>query len=183
MNVMETFPDLMGCTTEEIWLRRGKIVNPKEKHRKYSGWIFPHALPLCIVSLSASLFRREVFDEIGRFDEALPACEDYDFSLRYSLRYPLHLIDRPLIIKRGGHHDQLSRQLWGMDRFRIQALLKLLNLNLTQEQAFLVRREIIKKAKIVSVGAFKRGNLERALYYQELMAKMEQEIKSAFTSP
>lgn len=177
MNVMETFPKLMGCTTDEIWLRRGKRVNPKEKHKKYTGWIFPHALPLCIVSLSASLFRREVFDEIGRFDEALPACEDYDFSLRYSLRYPLHLIDRPLIIKRGGHADQLSRQFWGMDRFRIQALLKLLHLNLTQEQAFLVRREILRKAKIISAGALKRGNLELAQYYQELGMKMEQELK------
>lgn len=183
MNVMETFPDLMGCTTDEIWLRRGKRVNPKEKHKKYSGWIFPHALPLCIVSLSASLFRREVFDKIGRFDETLPACEDYDFSLRYSLRYPLHLIDRPLIIKRGGHADQLSRQFWGMDRFRIQALLKLLDLNLTQEQAFLVRREILRKAKIVSDGALKRGNWEQAQYYQELVAKMEQEINQLLLCP
>lgn len=182
MNVMETFPNLMGCTTDEIWLRRGKRVNPKKRHRKYSGWIFPHALPFCRVSLSASLFQREVFDEIGRFDEALPVCEDYDFSLRYSLRYPLHLIDRPLIIKRGGHGDQLSRQFWGMDRFRIQVLLKLLNLNLTPEQAFLIRREIWKKAKIVSEGALKRDNLDQAQYYHDLMVKMEQELNQLLPS-
>jgi glycosyltransferase involved in cell wall biosynthesis len=178
MNVMENLPHLMGCTTEEIWLRRGKRVNPREKHRKYSGWIFPHALPLCILSLSASLFRRQVFEEIGTFDESLPACEDYDFSLRYSLRYPLHLIDRPLIIKRGGHHDQLSRQFWGLDRFRLQALLKLLALNLTQEQAFLVRQEILKKARIVRDGALKRGKLEEARYYQQIIDRIEKEISS-----
>jgi len=178
MNVMENLPHLMGCTTEEIWLRRGKSVNPREKHRKYSGWIFPHALPLCILSLSASLFRRQVFEEIGTFDESLPACEDYDFSLRYSLRYPLHLIDRPLIIKRGGHHDQLSRQFWGLDRFRLQALLKLLALNLTQEQAFLVRQEILKKARIVRDGALKRGKLEEARYYQQIIDRIEKEISS-----
>jgi len=178
MNVMENLPHLMGCTTEEIWLRRGKRVNPREKHRKYSGWIFPHALPLCILSLSASLFRRQVFEEIGTFDESLPACEDYDFSLRYSLRYPLHLIDRPLIIKRGGHHDQLSRQFWGLDRFRLQALLKLLALNLTQEQAFLVRQEILKKARIVRDGALKRGKLEEARYYQRIIDRIEKEISS-----
>jgi glycosyltransferase involved in cell wall biosynthesis len=178
MNVMENLPHLMGCTTEEIWLRRGKRVNPREKHRKYSGWIFPHALPLCILSLSASLFRRQVFEEIGTFDESLPACEDYDFSLRYSLRYPLHLIDRPLIIKRGGHHDQLSRQFWGLDRFRLQALLKLLALNLTQEQAFLVRQEILKKARIVRDGALKRGKLEEARYYQQIIDRIEKEINS-----
>jgi len=176
MNVMENFPHLMGCTTEEIWLRRGKRVNPRKKHRKYSGWIFPHALPLCILSLSASLFRRQVFEEIGPFDESLPACEDYDFSLRYSLRYPLHLIERPLIIKRGGHPDQLSHQFWGLDRFRLQALLKLLHLNLTQEQAFLVRQEILRKARIVRDGALKRGKLEEARYYQQIIDRIEKEI-------
>jgi len=176
MNVMENFPHLMGCTTEEIWLRRGKRVNPREKHRKYSGWIFPYALPLCILSLSASLFRRQVFEEIGPFDESLPACEDYDFSLRYSLRYPLHLIERPLIIKRGGHPDQLSHQFWGMDRFRIQALLKLLQLNLSQDQAFLVRQEILKKARIVRDGALKRGKLEEAQYYQQIIDRIEKEV-------
>jgi len=176
MNVMENFPNLMGCTTEEIWLRRGRRVNPREKHRKYSGWIFPHALPLCILSLSASLFRRQVFEEIGPFDESFPACEDYDFSLRYSLRYPLHLIDRPLIIKRGGHPDELSRQFWGLDRFRLQALLKLLDLNLTQEQVFLVRQEILKKARIVRDGALKRGKLEESQYYQQIIDRIEKEI-------
>jgi len=176
MNVMENFPYLMGCTTEEIWLRRGKRVNPKEKHKKYSGWIFPHALPLCILSLSASLFRRQIFEEIGPFDESLPACEDYDFSLRYSLRYPLHLIERPLIIKRGGHPDQLSRQFWGLDRFRLQALLKLLSLDLTQDQAFLVRQEILKKARIVRDGALKRGRLEEARYYQQIIDRIEKEL-------
>lgn len=183
MNVMETFPQLMGCTTEEIWWRRGRRVNPKKKHKKYSGWIFPYALPLCILSLSASLFRRQVFDEIGLFDENLPVCEDYDFCLRYSLRYPLHLIDRPLIIKRGGHEDQLSHQFWGMDRYRIQALLKLFSLNLTAEQANLVRQEIWRKAKILRDGFLKRGNLEAANYYQNLMEKMAQELTSSPLRP
>jgi len=175
MNVMETFPQLMGCTTEELWIRRGKRVNPKKRHKKYSGWIFPHALPLCILSLSASLFRRQVFEVIGNFDETLPACEDYDFCLRYSLRYPLHLIDRPLIIKRGGHPDQLSRRLWGLDQFRLQSLLKLLSLNLSPEQRRLVFEEIIRKAQILQEGALKRKRTEEARYYQNIIDRIKLE--------
>ncbi len=176
MNVMESFPRLMGCTTEELWVRRGKRVNPRKKHQKYSGWIFPQALPLCILSLSASLFRRQVFEEIGGFDEALPACEDYDFCLRYSLRYPIHLIDRPLIIKRGGHPDQLSRQYWGMDRFRVQALQKLLHLNLKPEKRELVCREIQRKARVLMDGAVKRGKWDEVGYYQALIDEMSQKL-------
>lgn len=176
MNVMENFSWMMGCTTDELWIRRGRRVNPKRKHQKYSGWIFPQALPLCILSLSASLFRREVFEVIGGFDEALPACEDYDFCLRYSLRYPLHLIDRPLIIKRGGHPDQLSRQYWGMDRFRLQALQKLLYLNLTPEQRTLVCQEIQRKAKVLRDGAAKRKKWDEVRYYQDLVDEMSQKL-------
>ncbi|MCX7973313.1 MAG: glycosyltransferase family 2 protein [Candidatus Aminicenantes bacterium] len=178
MNVMETFPQLMGCMTEEIWVRRGCRVNPKKKHKKYSGWIFPYALPLCLLSLSACLFRRQVFKEVGLFDENLPVCEDYDFCLRYSLRFPLHLIERPLIIKRGGHKDQLSRQFWGMDRYRIQALMKLLQLDLSPDQANLVRWEIWRKAKILQNGYLKRGNQEEASYFQNLISKMAEELQS-----
>ena len=37
-----------ACYTDEIWIRRGVRVNQKKIHRKYSGWIFPKTLPLCI---------------------------------------------------------------------------------------------------------------------------------------
>ncbi len=179
MNVMHVFPQLRGCTTEEIWLRKGRRVNPRPKHKKPSGWFFPHALSLCLLSLSASLFRRAVFEEIGMFDESLPVCEDYDFSLRYALRYPLHLVEKPLIIKRGGHPDQLSRQFWGMDRFRVKALLKLFRLNLSSEQAFLVRKEIIRKAQIILKGAEKRGHEEEIQYYRNLIDQMQLELAAS----
>ena len=48
------------------------------------------------------MLRRSLFTALGGFDEALPACEDYDLWLRVSCRYPVFLLDEPLIIKRGG---------------------------------------------------------------------------------
>lgn len=180
LNFMKTFPRAMVCYTEEIWIRRGHRVNPKKKHRKYSGWIFDKVLPLCLLSLSSALFRRQVFDEVGLFDEDLPACEDYDLGIRLAHRYPLYLIDKPLIIKRGGHPDQLSHKYWGMDRFRIKALEKALTLNLTPEQEKLVREEIIRKARFLINGYRKRGKEEEAKFYYQLILRHQQELVRKF---
>src|SRR4030042_2875032 len=49
------------CYTDEIWIRKGKRVNPKLKHAKYSGWIFEKCLPLCTISPSSALMRRILF--------------------------------------------------------------------------------------------------------------------------
>ena len=113
MSLMRSLPKTMVCYSEETWIRKGVFVNPKRKHRKYSGWIFDKVLPLCLISLSSALFRREVFDKIGIFDEDFPVCEDYDFGIRLAHHFPLHFTTRSLIVKRGGHHDQLSRKYWG----------------------------------------------------------------------
>lgn len=171
MSVMNNLPETMICYTEEIWIRRGKFVNPKKKHKKYSGLIFDKVLPLCLLSLSSAMFRREVFEEVGVFDEKLPACEDYDFCIRVAQKYPLHLITKPLIIKRGGHPDQLSQRYWGMDRFRVKALEKALNLDLTPLQERLVRQELFRKCQILKRGFQKRNRKTEAREYEELIKK------------
>jgi glycosyltransferase involved in cell wall biosynthesis len=126
MQALSAEPEYRVCHTDEIWIRHGKRVNPMKKHRKPSGWVFDACLPLCAISPSSILLHRDVLDEVGLFDEILPACEDYDLWLRIAARYPVLLLPKPLVIKHGGHADQLSRQHWGMDRFRIYALIKLL---------------------------------------------------------
>jgi glycosyltransferase involved in cell wall biosynthesis len=144
------------CYTNEKWLRKGHHLNQMKKHQKFGGWIFEKCLPLCIISASSIIMERAVFDELGGFDEALPVCEDYDLWLRLALRYPIGYLDEKLIVKRGGHPDQLSKKYWGMDRFRIQALEKLLNMNLSEEKQELVLQEIKKKSAILTRGALKR---------------------------
>ena len=119
-------PDALICQTEEIWIRNGVRVNPGKRHRKQSGLIFEPSLALCLVSPSAVMMRRCLLNEVGLFDERLPACEDYDLWLRIAWRHPIHLIDRPLIVKRGGHDDQLSR-MPELDKYRIQSIARLLD--------------------------------------------------------
>jgi glycosyltransferase involved in cell wall biosynthesis len=168
MGYFKAFPETKVCYTEEVWMRRGKHLNPHRKHQKPSGWIFGRVLSLCLLSLSSCLFRREVFDEVGGFDESLPACEDYDLGIRLGHRYPVHLIPRPLIIKRGGHPDQLSRRYWGMDRFRVHALERALQLDLSMEEERLVKAELVRKCRILSRGFSRRGNPEKADGYRAL---------------
>jgi glycosyltransferase involved in cell wall biosynthesis len=171
MAYLKAFPDAMFCAAEEIWLRRGVRLNPQKKHQKHSGWVFDKVLPLCLLSLSSCLFRRGVFAEIGFFDEDLPVCEDYDFGIRLACRYPLHFIPAPLLIKRGGHPDQLSRRYWGMDRFRVRALEKALGQGLTPPQERLVEEELLRKCRILARGFEKRGNEAEAARYRRLAQK------------
>jgi len=165
-------PNCQVCYTDEIWIRKGVRVNQMNKHRKYSGDIFRHCLPLCIVSPSSAMLRAELFDEIGNFDESLPACEDYDLWLRIAEKYPFHFIEEPLIIKQGGHADQLSRKYWGMDRFRVAALQKLLDRNsLKGERLQLTRATLLEKCSVLIQGFVKRGKKEDELHYRALVEK------------
>ena len=161
-------PDALICQTEEVWIRNGLRVNPKKRHKKPSGMIFKPSLKLCLVSPSAVMIRRHLLDRVGRFDEALPACEDYDLWLRISCRFPIYLIDTPLIIKRGGHDDQLSKGT-GLDKFRIKAIEKIIKSGLLSEDQHRAAVKTLKeKCDIYAAGCRKRGREEEALYYAKL---------------
>ncbi|MDD5455665.1 MAG: glycosyltransferase [Candidatus Margulisbacteria bacterium] len=161
------------CQTDETWIRNGKRVNHMKKHTKHSGNIFFDSLPLCIVSPSAVMIKKEVLDKVGCFDTRLPVVEDYDLWLRISLFYPIYLYPKKLIVKKGGHADQLSRKYWGMDRFRIYSMRKLLkqhaeHLSLLQKTA--LYWWIKEKAAIISSGAWKRKNFLLYLKYGYLFS-------------
>ncbi len=163
-------PGYRVCYTDEIWIRRGIRVNPMKKHRKYGGWIYPRCLPLCIISPSSVMLKREVLDTVGGFDETLPACEDYDLWLRVTSRYPVWWIPKPLIVKRGGHADQLSRAFWGMDRFRVRALVNILKgEDLPPPWRQKTLQELEKKCRILIQGAKKRGKTTDAAAYGHIL--------------
>ena len=104
------------------------------------------------------MLRRTLFDRVGGFDPQLPACEDYDLWLRIGATEPIHLLDTALVIKRGGHPDQLSRRFWGMDRFRVRSLQKLLDSGVpSPEQRRLAVAVLQKKCAVLARGARKRG--------------------------
>ena len=176
MEFLRRTPDAVACQTEEIWIRRGRRVNPKKIHKKPSGEIFQHSLRLCLVSPSSVILKRCVFDEIGLFDETLEAAEDYDLWLRISCKHPIHLIDRDLVVKEGGHEDQLSRKHTGMDRFRIRAIANLLNSGvLSSDQVTAAQEELAIKCKIYGNGCMRRGRQQEGHLYLSLPERIKKE--------
>ena len=162
-------PGVEICQTEEIWIRNGVRVNPRAYHRKPSGDVLVPSLRRCLVSPSAVVLRRSLFERAGGFDESLPACEDYDLWLRIAVDTPVWCLTPALVVKRGGHADQLSRQFWGMDRFRVAALLRLLaggRLPPAQRAAAVAVLE--EKCAVLADGAARRGRPDEAERYRML---------------
>jgi glycosyltransferase involved in cell wall biosynthesis len=168
MAYLERRPNLLLCQTDETWVRDGLRVNKPASHRKVAGRIFLPSLERCMVSPSAVVLHRQLLTEHGGFDADLPAAEDYDLWLRLCWRYEVGLVDEPLVIKRGGHVDQLSAQ-WGIDRFRIRALVKLLcEGDLPAPYARAARQMLAVKCAIYAQGCEKRGKHTEAAFYRHL---------------
>jgi glycosyltransferase involved in cell wall biosynthesis len=164
-------PGLRASQTGEIWIRNGVRVNPCRHHGKPDGDIFQASVARCVVSPSAVMLDRDLFASLGGFDETLAVCEDYELWLRLGVREPVGLLDEPLVIKRGGHGDQLSRRHWGMDRFRVAALTRLLgDADLPAARRALVTETVRRKCAVLAGGAERRGRVDEAARYRALAA-------------
>ncbi|MDH3761890.1 MAG: glycosyltransferase family 2 protein [Gammaproteobacteria bacterium] len=173
-------PEFVLFHSDEIWMRNGVRVNPMVKHRKSGGWIFEQCLPLCAISPSASVIKKSVLESLGMFDETLPACEDYDLWLRLCHRYPVHYLDQPLIVKYGGHADQLSRQHPAMDQYRIRALHRLLvGANLSPDQQAAATCMLRTKLDILIGGAVKHGNQKLLDEFMPLREQWQKSVQAA----
>lgn len=169
-------PEFRLFHSDEIWIRNGVRVNAMKKHLKTGGWIFERCLPRCVISPSSVVLHRSLLQSVGLFDESLPACEDYDLWLRVCHQYPVHYIDRPLITKYGGHKDQLSKQYWGIDRFRIHSIHRLLQQGELSESDYAVAMStLIGKLEILLKGAKKHRNEQ---IIAEFMPMLETSLQS-----
>ncbi len=167
---MDKKPGFLISHTGERWLRRGEHLNQKKIHQPMEGDIFRQCLRLCAVGMSTVMCRRELFSELGMFNEGLRCCEDYDLWLRVSCRHPFLLVDKALTVKEGGRDDQVSYQYRvGMDRFRIFSLVELLRSGplLSQQRAWLLE-ELQRKCRVYAKGCFKHDRHEEALRYSKL---------------
>ncbi len=162
------------CHTDEAWFRNGKEVRQKKIHAKQGGRFFERALERCLISPSSVIIARSLFDRIGYFDETLPAAEDYDLWLRITAYYEVEFIPERLIIKHGGSPDQLSETIPAIDRFRIQAILKILgDPGLKSDYRRAAILELIRKCHIVALGCKKKGKIQEAEHYIELARKYD----------
>jgi glycosyltransferase involved in cell wall biosynthesis len=158
------------CHTDEIWIRNKVRVNPMKKHKKKGGDIFSNSLSLCFVSPSSAILEKSLFNTVGIFDESMLACEDYDLWLRIFINHEVSYIDEKLIIKNGGHSDQLSRKYWGMDRYRVRSLIKLIKTkNIDKEKKILIKNTLVYKLKILKKGSLRRFRIIGFIKYSILL--------------
>ncbi len=158
---IQSHPEYNIVQTKEVWIRRGKRVNPPKTHEKIAGHIFRESLKRCMITPSSVMIKKEFFLDAGKFNESMPACEDYDLWLRITLHHPIGLVDEFLLTRYGGHHDQLSSSVGILDKFRVRALLHLLeNEKCDTKQKKLIYKTLVAKASIVANGSRKRNKVE-----------------------
>ncbi len=165
------FFEIIQCN--ETWIRNGRFVNQCKHHGKKEGFIFDKSMELCAISPSGVLFRKDLLKSLGAFNEAFPACEDYELWLRITRFKPVGLNPQNDLIKTGGHRDQLSRAFEAMDRFRVMALLMALSREEEREVAKRIKEQIKKRLTILYNGATKRKKEDVARVYLEILKKIE----------
>ena len=163
-------PEVPLIHCNEIWLKKGKPFAQKKKHTKQGGRIFIPSTRLCCISPSAAILRRSLLKELGLFREDFPVCEDYEMWLRVTSRYPVGFVEEALVIKHGGHEDQLSRRYSAMDYWRVKALKNYLkDINLFQEEREQVKKVLREKGEILLKGYEKHQNFENKKEVEDIL--------------
>ena len=145
--------------TNEKWIRNARTQNQKKKHKKKGGKIFKDCLEICKISPSSVLIKKKLFDKYGSFNTTFKVCEDYELWLRLTSKIKVYYVNEVMLIKHGGHSDQLSKKYWGIDRYRIKALENLiLNTKLINKYKILALGVLLKKINIVILGSINKNN-------------------------
>ena len=192
-------PQILMSYTDELWIRDAKEVKIPKKFRKFGGEIFEECLSHCIIAPSSVLIHESILED---FDESLEVCEDYDLWLRIASKNEVGLVDEKLITKYAGHDDQLSFKFWGMDRFRVVVLEKLLlyefpnearelekkqqvqlkphiqrakgcaALAAPEKQVIVIKNELIKKYTLLLKGAMKYDKIQDIKNYKKRLREL-----------
>ncbi|MCW7492185.1 glycosyltransferase family 2 protein [Leptospira sp. 2 VSF19] len=166
MDFHKSNPEFFFSQTKEVWNKKGNLMEPKGKYQKRSGWFLKESLELCMVTSSSFMAHKPTLAEIGGFRTELLVCEDYDLWNRILFAgFPIGLIEENLMVRYGGHEDQLSNQYQALERFRLYSLL------LTKEELsengkwdllepahkYLFQIAIKSRMDTILQGRFKRG--------------------------
>ena len=177
MQLLQEHSSAKWLHCNELWIKNQKILHQKKKHKKTGARIFDLCVSLCCVSPSAVVIKRELFEELGVFREDFPVCEDYELWLRLSASYPILFLEEALIVKHGGHLDQLSFKFKAMDYWRVKALLPFLNdQRLSKEEKQKVRESLLKRTKILLKGYKKHKNFKNQDEIQNIYESLKKEF-------
>lgn len=167
-------PDLKIVYGEELWVRNGKRVNQKSIHKKSGGWIFPACVHQCLIGPSSVMIEKDFFMQMGGFDEGFVVCEDYDLWLKISSLVEVGFIENPIVIKHGGHSDQLSTKFVAMDLWRLKSMMRILSIReLEHEHKLLVIDSMKRRGEILKLGFLKHGNLADYNLVRQMLSELD----------
>jgi glycosyltransferase involved in cell wall biosynthesis len=161
-------PEILMSYTDEEWIRDGVTVTIPKKFKKIGKDAFLENLSYCNIAPSSVMMHKKLLKKVGFFDESLAVCEDYDLWLRIALSETVGLVNEQLIQKYAGHEDQLSFKYWGMDRFRVLTLQKLLK-EANNQQKEMIKKELLKKYSLLYKGALKYDKIAEINLYARQM--------------
>ncbi|MBX7057777.1 MAG: glycosyltransferase family 2 protein [Leptospirales bacterium] len=162
LHYLQRRPHLRACHTAELWIKNGRQLNQPARLQPRSGMFLRESMATCLISCSSLLIERQLFLELGGFDDRFRVCEDFELWLRLLQRSPIGLVRAPLTIKRSGGWPQLSQSV-DLDYWRARALYKLLCANeLSEGDRAEALRQFWAKWRIYANGATRRGGSSRA---------------------
>ena len=145
--------DITQC--DEAWIRDDKPKQKKVYHLKQEGWFFKESLERCLISPSAVLLTKRLFNAYHGFNLQLPACEDYDLWCYLTRDYPVGFNANIDMIKYAGHANQLSERPF-LDQYRLKTLTSLLNQETNALYSSYIEAVLDRKQAIVDQGKLKR---------------------------
>jgi glycosyltransferase involved in cell wall biosynthesis len=102
-------PNLGVAYTSLYFMDPTGMIMFREKREMVRGDVLQKTLIRNVSPFCSSIVRREVFDDVGLFDESIPLAIDYELWLRVALKYCFDYVDEPLLLYRTGHAN-LSRR-------------------------------------------------------------------------
>lgn len=161
MQYLKQYPETVLIHCNETWVKDNKVVKQKKKHKKPEGRAFNACVLLCCISPSATVIRRKVLESLDFFREDFPVCEDYDLWLKVTSKFDIAFLEESLLIKHGGHKDQLSRAYPIMDYWRVKALAPYLtNVDLSLSERQQVKQVLLERCDILLKGYQKHQNFK-----------------------
>jgi glycosyltransferase involved in cell wall biosynthesis len=140
----------------------------------YRGNILEAIFQTNFVCQSTAMIRRDVFEDVGLFDERYPPVEDYDLWLRIARWYPFDYVDEPLVEYRVGHASLSTRYA---DRLLIA--LEIMERFLSDQRG----RELISPATVRTAKAETLCHLSLAKRPYSSLAALRFNLKGLAASP
>ena len=167
VNYLDQHPEAGGCScyADRFDHLTGETLNTlmPQPENQIDALLLHEASP--ISQPSAMVFRKEVTETIGLYDEELRFTEDWEFHLRLAKHYPIGVIDK-ILIRYRVHGDSLSHQIDRNRRYSFISLEKVRQRGYFRSASFY--RKCKARAHLIYAGSYYHHTNRRLPILKEL---------------